>query len=238
MTLNGKTILITGAARGIGRALLEEALTRGAATVYAGTRTPISHSDPRVVPLELDVTDRHMVDAAAKRIETLDILVNNAGIAQYDDLSDGAAMEELLAVNLHGLHAVTQALLPQLRKSRGVIINNVSLAAVAAVPIMPAYSVSKAAALSLTQSLRALLAPSGIRVHAVLPGPVDTDMTRGLVLPKADPGAVAQSILDAVANGDEEIFPDAMSASLADGWRSGVAKTLERQQAGLVSLAQ
>jgi NAD(P)-dependent dehydrogenase (short-subunit alcohol dehydrogenase family) len=97
--------------------------------------------------------------------------------------------------------------------------------------IIPAYSVSKAAAFSLTQSLRARLAGQGVRVHAVLPGPVDTDMLRGIDIPKASPESVALAIFDGIENGEEEIFPDPASASIAALWRDGAAKVLERQLA-------
>jgi NAD(P)-dependent dehydrogenase (short-subunit alcohol dehydrogenase family) len=103
------------------------------------------------------------------------------------------------------------------------------------VPVLPAYSVSKAAALSLTQSLRALLAGRGVAVHAVMPGPIDTDMARDLDVPETPPEDVARGTLDGVERGEEEIFPDPMSQSLADGWRAGVAKELERQNAALVA---
>jgi len=107
-----------------------------------------------------------------------------AGIWLYDDLSDRAMLEEHLAVTFYGPWGVTQALLPLLTRSKGAIVNNVSLMALAALPLTPAYSISKAAAFSLTPSLRALLAGQGVRVHAVLTGPVDTDMTRGFDIPK------------------------------------------------------
>ena len=102
---------------------------------------------------------------------------------------------------------------------------------------MPAYSISKAAAFSLSQSLRALLAGRGVSVHAVLTGPVDTDMTRGLDIPKASPESVARAIFDGVENGEEDIFPDPMSESMAESWRSGTAKALERQNAALLQAA-
>jgi short-subunit dehydrogenase len=110
-----------------------------------------------------------------------------------------------------------------------------SLAALASVPVLPGYSISKAAEFSLTQSLRAFLAGRGVRVHAVMTGPVDTDMTRGLDIPKSSPQSVARAIFDGVENGEEEIFPDPMSASMAESWRSGVAKALERENAALVA---
>src|SRR4029077_7117191 len=139
-------------------ALVEEALRRGATRVYAGTRQPLAYSDRRVTPLTLDVTDVEQIRAAAERVESLDILVNNAGLGRFDDLGDRAALEQHLAVNLFGTYGVTQAFLPLLTRSRGAIVNVVSVAAIASVPVMPAYSVSKAAAFSLSQSLRALLA--------------------------------------------------------------------------------
>jgi short-subunit dehydrogenase len=107
--------------------------------------------------------------------------------------------------------------------------------ALAPVPLTPAYSISKAAAFSLTQSLRALLAGRGVRVHAVLTGPTDTEMTRGFDIPKASPDSVARAIFDAVENEEEDIFPDPLSQSIAESWRSGPAKALERQNAAFVA---
>lgn len=233
--MQNATVLITGANRGIGQALVEEALRRGASQVYAGTRVPRTHKDPRVTYLSLDVTDQAQIEAAAKTVESLDVLINNAGLAAYENLSDRALIEQHLAVNLFGPHAVTTAFLPQLIESHGAIVNVLSVAALASLPIIPAYSISKAAAFSLTQAQRALLAPQGVRVHAVLTGPTDTDMSRDLDVPKASPESVARAILDGVAAGDEEIFPDAMSAMLAPSWAGGAVKAMERQNALLIS---
>jgi len=235
MTIADKAVLVTGANRGIGQALVEEALRRGAKRVYAGTRQPLAHLDGRVTPVTLDVIDAAQIQAAVERVESLDILINNAGVALLDDLSDRAALEQHLAVNLFGTYGVTQAFLPLLTGSRGAIVNIVSLAAWAPVPIVPAYSISKAAAFSLTQSLRALLAGRGVRVHAVLPGPVDTDMNRDWDIPKSSSASVARAIFDGVENGEEDIFPDPMSGSMADSWRSGAVKAFERQNAAFVA---
>jgi NAD(P)-dependent dehydrogenase (short-subunit alcohol dehydrogenase family) len=234
-TIANSTVLVTGANRGIGRALVEEALARGAKRVYASARQPIVHPDSRVTPLVFDLTDAAQIRAAAGKVESLDILVNNAGLALYDDLSDPAAIERHLAVNLFGTHAVSQAFLPQLTGSRGAIVNVLSTGALAAIPVIPAYSISKAAAFSMSQSLRALLAGQGVRVHAVMTGPTDTDMSRGLDVPKASPESVARAILDGVESGAEEIFPDPMSASLEQDWNGGAVKEMERQNAGLVT---
>ena len=234
LAISDKTVLVTGANRGLGRALVDEALMRGAKRVYVASRQPMVVSDERVTPLILDVTDAAQIQGAVGRVDALDILINNAGVSVPDDLSDRSALEQHLAVNLYGTLDVTWALLPLLRRSQGAVVNVVSLGAVAAVPVLPAYSVSKAALLSVTQSLRALLAGRGVSVHAVMPGPIDTDMVRALEIPKAPPEDVARAILDGVERGEEEIFPDPMSQLVADGWRAGVAKQLERQNAAMV----
>jgi NAD(P)-dependent dehydrogenase (short-subunit alcohol dehydrogenase family) len=129
---------------------------------------------------------------------------------------------------------VTRAALPLLKRSKGAIVNNLSLMALAPLPVVPAYSISKAAAFSMTQSLRALLAGEGVTVHGVLLGPVDTDVTRGFEIPNAWPELVAVGIFDGLENGEEDIFPDPASQSIAEAWRSGVAKAFERQYAGFV----
>lgn len=229
-----RTVLVTGANRGLGRALVTEALQRGAERVYAASRQTSIHPDRRVTSLVLDVTNAAQIQAAAERVASLDVLINNAGVSVADDLGDRAAFEHHLAVNLFGPWSVTEAFLPALTRSGGSVVNVVSLGALAAVPVLPAYSASKAAALSLTQSARALLAMQGVVVHAVLPGPIDTDMVRDLPIPKTAPEAVAKGILDGLENGDEDIFPDPMSAMIADRWRTGVTKELERQNAALV----
>ena len=233
-TLMDKTVVVTGANRGLGRALVDEALKRGVKRVYAASRQPTVAEDPRVTPVALDVTDPAQIETALDQVKSLDILINNAGISVPDDLSDHAALAEHLAVNLYGGLDVTLAFLPALSRSRGAVVNIVSIGALAAVPVLPAYSASKAASLSVTQSLRARLAGQGVRVHAVMPGPIDTDMVRGLDIPKTSPEDVARATLEGVERGEEEIFPDPMSQLLADGWRAGVTKELERQNAAMV----
>jgi NAD(P)-dependent dehydrogenase (short-subunit alcohol dehydrogenase family) len=235
MTIADTAVLVTGANRGIGQALVTEALSRGAKRVYAGTRVPLAHPDGRVTPLALDVTSPAQIQDAAGKVGSLDILINNAGIGFYDDLNDRAALEQHLAVNLFGTHEMTLAFLPLLARSRGAIVNILSVNAFAALPLIPAYSISKAAAFNLTQSLRALLAGQGVSVHAVMAGPVDTDMTRGADIPKASPESVARAIFDGVENGEEDIFPDPASQSLADSWRTGAVKALERENAAFIA---
>jgi NAD(P)-dependent dehydrogenase (short-subunit alcohol dehydrogenase family) len=234
MNITDKTVLITGANRGIGKALVDEALRRGAKKVYAGTRGAWRHPDQRVTPLILDVTNPAQIEQAAHEIDTLNVLINNAGIAIYDDLSNPDVIDQHLAVNVLGPLKLTHALLPLLRRAKGAVVNNLSLASLAPLPIIPGYSISKAALFSMTQSLRALLAGDGVKVHAVFIGPTDTDMNRGFDIPKASPESVAMGIFDGVENGEEDIFPDPVSQPVADGWRAGVSKALEREFAAFV----
>ena len=229
MNVANKTVLITGANRGIGEALVDEALRRGAKRVYAGMRIPVRHTSKRVTPLTLDVTDASQIERAVGLVDSLDLLINNAGIAIYDDLTDLIALERTFKVNFLGLLKVTNAFLPLLKRSQGAILNNLSLAGLAPLPIIPSYSASKAAALNLTQSLRALLVSQGVAVHAVVLGPVDTDMNRGFDIPKVSPASAATGIFDGLEKDEEEIFPDPASQSVAEGWRGGVGKALERQ---------
>src|SRR5277367_6757265 len=131
MTIADKAVLVTGANRGIGKALVEEALRRGAKRVYAGTRQPFTHLDGRVTPVTLDVTNASQIQQAVAEVESLDVLINNAGVAIYDDLSDLDVIEQHLAVNFLGPLKVTQAFLPLLRRSKGAIVNDLSLVGLA-----------------------------------------------------------------------------------------------------------
>src|SRR5690348_7776980 len=107
MNITNKTVLITGANRGIGKALVDEALRRGAKKVYAGMRTRAQHPDKRVIPLTLDVTSASQIQRALSEVDALDVLINNAGIAIYDDLSNLDVLERTFAVNFLGLLKVT-----------------------------------------------------------------------------------------------------------------------------------
>lgn len=234
MKIMDSTILVTGANRGLGAALVEEALRRGVGRVHAGARQPFAHPDKRVTPLKLDVTHPTQIRNAVATVTSLDILINNAGVSRQSELGNRAALEGHLAVNLFGTYDVTQAFLPLLARSRGAIVNILSLASLAAVPFDPLYSISKAASFSFAQSLRALWAERGVSVHVVLPGPIDTDMTRNLDIPKASPESTARAILDGLEKEDEEIFPDPMSEAIAEGWRGSAVKALQRQFAAYI----
>jgi NAD(P)-dependent dehydrogenase (short-subunit alcohol dehydrogenase family) len=229
MNIAEKTVLVTGANRGIGKALVKEALNRGAKGVFAGTRGALANTDPRVTVLTLDVTNASQIQRAVDEVADLDVLINNAAISIYGDLTDLDVIQKQLDVNLLGLLKVTQAFLPLLIRSKGAVVNILSMTSIAPVPVLPGYSISKAAALSLTQSLRALLARQEVGVHGVILGAIDTDMSRDFDVPKVSPESAAVGIFDGLENGEEDIFPDPTSRPLADGWRTGVAKALERR---------
>jgi NAD(P)-dependent dehydrogenase (short-subunit alcohol dehydrogenase family) len=229
MNIRNKTVLITGANRGIGRALVQEALRRGAKRVYAGMRGASPIARPRVTLLTLDVTNAAQIQEAVAKVDTLDVLINNAGVAIYDDLTNIDVVERHLAVNFLGPLKMTNAFLPKLKRSQGAIVNNLSMAGLAPLPVIPSYSLSKAAAFNMSQSLRALLAGDGVTVHSVILGPIDTDMNRGFEIPKASPESAAAGIFDGLEKGEDEIFPDPAAQSIAEGWRRGAVKALERQ---------
>src|ERR1035438_3216537 len=142
MNIQNKTVLISGANRGVGRALVNEALKRGAKRVYAGTRGALSAADARVTTLTLDVTNAAQIEQGPSEVNSLDVLINNAGIGLYDDLSNFDVIEQHLAVNLFGSLKMSRAFLPALRRSKGAIVNTLSLMALAPLPLTPAYAIS------------------------------------------------------------------------------------------------
>jgi NAD(P)-dependent dehydrogenase (short-subunit alcohol dehydrogenase family) len=238
-SVNGCTALVTGANRGIGRAVAEALLARGARKVYAAARDLGTlagpAADPRVVGVRLDITDADQVAAAVAAAGDVTLLVNNGGSLEFADLLTGdlAAIQADLRTNYLGTLAVTRAFVPVLRDNGGgAIVNMLSLVALGAVRGMGGYSVSKAAAASMTQALRAQVADLGITVHGVFPGAVDTDMIRAFDIPKTSPAEVAHAILDGVEAGEEDIFPDPMARDGHRAWRDD-PKVLERQMASI-----
>ena len=220
-----KNILITGAGRGIGRALVTAALDRGARKVYAAARNPQElrqWRDPRVVPLAVDITDDAMVQAAAVDANDTDLLINNAGVLTSGSLlslSD-ADLRRDMDTNFFGTLRVIRAFLPALAgRPEAAIANVVSISAFAGEPVRGAYSASKAALFSATQSLRAELRPRRISVHAVFPGPVETEMARGVDARKTAPDVVARNNLAGIAAGIDDILPDDGALSIGALWR-------------------
>lgn len=241
MELKNRTVLVTGANRGMGRELVVQLLAAGARKVYAAARRAESlpdFADPRVMPLALDITDPAQVHRAASEAGDVDLLVNNAGRAAFASLLD-AAPEELradLETNYFGTLEVIRAFLPVLEaKADAAIVNVVSIAAFVNFPGLGGYSASKAALFSLSQGIRIELAARGIGVHTVNPGPVDTDMARDLEMPKTSPREVVTNILDSLRRGEADIFPDPTAAQMFEVWRGDyreLEKTVAQMQAG------
>jgi NAD(P)-dependent dehydrogenase (short-subunit alcohol dehydrogenase family) len=238
MHLERSTALVTGAGRGLGLALVSELLRRGARRVYAVTRTADPHAElsaldrDRVVPLVADVTNMAQIRAVAGRATDVDLVINNAGVLASTSVLDATVgdLQRDLDTNYFGVLYAARAFVPVLRPG-SAIVNVLSVVSLASVPALGGYSASKAAAWSLTQSLRADLAPRGVRVHAAFPGPIDTDMIRDLDLPKTSPAEVARALLDGVAADRNEIFPDPMSADVGTTWAHD-PRAVERRLAG------
>lgn len=244
MKLSNSVVLVTGANRGLGRALVQASLDAGARRIYAGARDPrqleavVRSAPDRIVGLAIDITDPRSLEAAASAAPDLTVLINNAGVlASYNVLaSTRAALEQDFATNLFGLLAATQAFLPALDRAGAAggaaLVNVLSVVSLASMPAIGGYSAAKAAALSITQAMRGELAARGIAVHAVLPGAIDTDMVRAIEMPKTSPELVARAILEGVELGVEDILPDPISREMFALWQRA-PKALERQLAGM-----
>ena len=221
MNLKGSVALVTGANRGLGARLVQELVSAGAAKVYATSRSgSIVRADvaatPHVETLTLDVTDQASVNAAAEAAQDVTVLVNNAGVLAFGSALDGdhASFERDVQTNYFGTLRVTRSFVPILeRNAPGAIVNVLTLIALAPVAPMAGYSASKAAAHSITQSLRAELRDRNITVLGAYPGGIDTDMLAGVQAEKAPPETVAQRIVAALAAGETLVFPDDASAT-------------------------
>ncbi|CAO5238517.1 SDR family NAD(P)-dependent oxidoreductase [Frankia sp. AgKG'84/4] len=239
MKVDGSIALVTGANRGLGACLVAELLARGASKVYVTARDPhrvasVVSQDPKVVVLPLDVTDQSSVDAAAKAAPDVTLLVNNAGVLGFGGVLDGDLdlFQRDMLTNQIGLLRVSRAFVPVLAANApGAIVNVLTLIALAPVGGMAAYCASKAAAHSITQSLRAELRGRGIEVIGAYPGGIDTDMLAGVEAEKARPETVAERIVAGVAAGQSVIWPDDASAGAGSVYLADPT-ALERMLAG------
>jgi NAD(P)-dependent dehydrogenase (short-subunit alcohol dehydrogenase family) len=239
--IGGAVALVTGANRGIGRALVEALLARGARKVYAAARNPgalPAYQDDRVVARRLDVTDTDQVRAVAETTPDVDIVFNNAGVALGPGIADAKVLDRArreMEVNYFGPLLLLQQLAPSLAKNGGGAFVTVgSAAGLTSMPFMPTYSASKAALHSLTQAARVLLGGQGTSVYGVYAGPVDTDMSRELTFPKTSADYVAVAILDGIEAGQEDIFPDPFAVAFGRQYQAS-PKGSERQVAEMVA---
>ena len=225
MEITGKTALVTGANRGLGRHLARELRDRGA-TVYAAARNPASVDLAGVTPIALDVTDPASVAAAAAATGDVAILINNAGSSTGASLLTGDVADVRLELDTHffGTLEVIRVFAPQLAaQQHSAVLNILSVLSWISLPGSGAYCAAKSAEWSLTNALRQELAPQGTRVSALHVGYMDTDMARHVDSPKSDPADIARIAIDGIAAGDAEIIADELSKRVLAGLSSGVA---------------
>ncbi len=238
-SLNSTTVLVTGANRGIGRAIVEEAIARGAAKVYAAVRNVdsakplVDEFGDRVVPIRIDLEDPSSIVDAAKVATDVNVVVNNAGVLKTASAVDDHAVESLqyeMNVNVYGLIRMAQAFAPVLKSNNGgVFVQLNSVASIKNFADFATYSASKAASYSITQGLRDSLHNQGTRVISVHPGPIQTDMASdaGLGEIAEPPSLVATAIFDAIASGDFHVWPDSMAKQIGGAYQSFAQNVVE-----------
>jgi NAD(P)-dependent dehydrogenase (short-subunit alcohol dehydrogenase family) len=236
MDINGKTALVTGANRGLGRAFAEALLAAGAAKVYAGARDPSSVIDPRMTPIQLDVTSAADVQAAAAACGNVDILINNAGAMFATTVlsnDSGSVLRREMDVNVFGVLAMAKAFAPGLaRNGGGVIVNMLSVVSWYVYPFNSTYCATKHAALAVTDGLRIELKAQGIRVLGVFAGFIETDMGASLSAgPKTPPHQVAEKTLEGIRGGLDSVLADERAESLWQAVRQDPVKLHADMQA-------
>jgi len=220
MNIQDSTVLVTGANRGIGKAFADALLDRGATKVYAAVRDVATVTDPRLVPIQLDVTDPDRGAAVAHELDDVQVVVNNAGVLHVG-VPLSASLETArveLETNYLSLVSMTQAFAPVLeRNGGGAFVNVLSVFSWVATPLLTTYSASKAAAWSFTNAARIELRRQGTHVVGVHAGPVDTDMAAAFDLEKIPPATVATLALDALEADEPEAAVDEYSRAIKAG---------------------
>ncbi|HYM32580.1 MAG TPA: SDR family oxidoreductase [Candidatus Cybelea sp.] len=238
MQVKGCVALVSGANRGIGRAYVEGLVAAGAKKVYASARRMDGVADlvrthaGKVVAVELDIANEKSVAAAAARCTDITLLVNNAGVnrlSAFIAAPNVSAARAEIDTNYFGTLSMCRAFAPILKANGGgAIINMLSILARVNLPLMGSLCASKAAGLSLTQGIRAELAKQGTQVMAVLPGAVDTDMSRDFPPPKMAPADVVSAALAGLQQGAEEVYPGDMASGVSQGLAAD-PKAVEKQ---------
>lgn len=218
MHIQDSVVLVTGGNRGLGKSLIQAFLDAGARKVYVGSRMPVAAFDPRLQPIQLDITNEHDVAVVAEQCQDVTILVNNAGVATFTTFLSAPSLadaREAIETNYLGTLAMVRAFAPILKKNGGgTLVNILSVLSWFASPILGSYSASKAAELALTEALRIELRAQNTRVVSVHVGYMDTDMAASVTSAKTSPDDVAASILDGIHNDREEVLADQLSQNI------------------------
>jgi len=225
MQINKAVALVSGANRGIGKALVGALTEAGAGKIYACARDTstlkFTSGNSEIVPLQLDICDHKSLRSLPEKAGDINLLINNAGILDFGDILEVPLdhIKRNFDTNFTGTLALCRSLIPVIETNGGgAIINMLSLLSLASMPGIAAYNASKAAAWSMTLSLRASLSNRNIAVHGIFPGAVDTDMLDGIEIPKTLPADVARAIVNGINNNQEDIFPDPMSIEVYANW--------------------
>jgi NAD(P)-dependent dehydrogenase (short-subunit alcohol dehydrogenase family) len=237
MKLDDKVIFVSGANRGIGKAVVEALLKQPVKKIYAAARKVDSlpkFRDARVVPVTLDITNHAQIAKAAQQASDTDVLINNAGVATVAGVVTGTPeqLKNDMEVNYFGTRSMVHSFAPVLEKHKGAVANVISLLGLPSVAMMGGYSASKAALFSATQAMRTELKPKGVSVHGIFPGLIDTHMAKDFPIDKTSPKVTAENIVTGLLADKEDIFPDPMSAGLGELWAKD-PKTLEGQFASM-----
>jgi NAD(P)-dependent dehydrogenase (short-subunit alcohol dehydrogenase family) len=234
MKLDNKTVFVSGANRGIGKAIVDALLKQKVKKIYAGARKVEDlpkFGDSRVVPIALDITNRAQIQKASQIAGDVEVVINNAGVLSNAGVVSGAPemLMRDMEVNYFGTLSMVHAFVPVLEKNGGgAIANVISIVGLAPMAGIGGYSASKAALFSATQAMRSELKAKKISVHGIFPGPIDTDMARGFDIQKTSAKQTAENIVAGIIAGQEDIFPDPMSADVGKLWAKD-PKGLERQ---------
>ncbi|WP_370946847.1 SDR family oxidoreductase [Amycolatopsis sp. cg5] len=223
-TIQGATVVVTGGGRGLGKALVDDLLARGAKKVYATARSPKPSTDPRVVPLALEVTDPASVAAVAEAAQDVTVLVNNAGVSNSASFLDGTVddVRAEFETNFYGPLHLIRAFAPIIERNGGGHVLNVH-SVLSWIGLTDGYSASKAAVWSMSNSLRLALKPKGIGVTGLHVGYIDTDMAAHIDAPKSSPESVAKQALDGVESGAHEVLADDLTRQVKAGLSQDVS---------------